>query len=169
MSAQVCNYSCMTKRTAPVQPHRVDIDETTTDNRYPQTLGQLDDDLADAVLAGDLTLRRARHTQEERETHRMYIEVTGCGWPAPTDDLRGTVVGFTHNRTDQTGPVARAVTDGAFVRLDTRPAMLYIELGDHLGTRGQYAEITGYREITRDDFDALTGLTEARRSMGWTI
>lgn len=154
---------------APVQPHRVQIDETATDNRYPQTLGQLDDDLAAAVLAGEVTLRRARERQHDRESRRMYIEVTGCGWPAPSDDLHGTVVGFTRNRLDATGPVARALVDGAFLRLDARPGMLYIELGDHVGSRSQHAEILGWREIDRDEFDRLTGLAEYRQSMGWNF
>jgi hypothetical protein len=154
---------------AAVQAHRVELDETATDNRYPQTLGQIDDDLSTAVLAGEVTLRRARATQHERESRRMYIEVKGCGWPAPSDDLRGTVVGFTRNRLDQTGPVARYLVDGAFVRLDSRPGMLLIELGEHVGSRSQHAEVLGWREITRDEFDRLTGLADARREMGWTI
>ncbi|MCC4906957.1 hypothetical protein [Microbacterium sp. cx-59] len=152
---------------AAVQPHRVAIDEAATDNRYPQTLGQLDDDLSAAVLAGDITLRRARDTQHERESRRMYIEVTGCGWPAPSDDLRGTVVGFTRNRMDYTGTVARALVDGAFVRMDDRPAMVYVELGEHVGDRSQHAEVLAWRYISRDEFDRLTGLDDVRRSMGW--
>lgn len=153
---------------APFQTHRMAIDVTATDNRYAQTLGQFDEDLAQAVLDGRITLRRARATQHERESNRVYIEVSGCGWPAPSDDLRGTVVGFTRNRTDCTGPVACALVDGVFVRLDARAAMLYVEVGEHVGTRGQYAEITGWREVDRDEYDRLTGIAEARASMGWT-
>ncbi|MGZ0070007.1 hypothetical protein [Microbacterium arborescens] len=152
---------------AALQPHRVQVDETATDNRYPQTLGQFDPDLGEAVLRGEVTLRRARETQHERESHRMYIETKGCGWPAPSDDLRGTVVGFTRNRLDPTGAVATYRVDGAFVRLDLRPGMLYIELGEHVGDRSQHAEILGWREIDRDEFDRLTGLAEIRRDMGW--
>ncbi|TDL43846.1 hypothetical protein [Microbacterium oleivorans] len=151
---------------APVQPHRVNIDETSTDNRYPQTLGQFDEDLEQAVLHGELTLRRARETQHERESHRMYVETKGCGWPAPSDDLRGTVVGFTRNRLDATGPVAIYRVDGAFLRLDVG-GMLYIELGEHVGRRGQHAEIIGWCRIDRDEFDRLTGIAEVRASMGW--
>jgi len=155
------------RATVPVTSLRVDLDVTTTDNRYPQTLGQFDGDLAEAVLEGRITLRRARAMQHERESHRVYIEVTGCGWPAPSEDLRGTVVGFTRNRTDCTGPVARAVVDGVFVRLDARPAMLYIVVGEHVGSRGQHAEIVSWREIDRDEYDRLTGIAEVRASMGW--
>jgi hypothetical protein len=154
---------------APLQPHRVQIDESATDNRYPQTLGQFDPDLGEAVLRGEVTLRRARETQHERESRRMYVETKGCGWPAPSDDLRGTVVGFTRNRLDATGAVGIYRVDGAFVRLDVRPGMLYIELGEHVGDRLQHAEILGWREIDRDEFDRLTGLAEARREMGWTF
>lgn len=152
---------------APVQPNRVTIDETTTDNRYPQTLGQFDDDLADAVLAGDITLRSARATQHEREARRMYIEVTGCNNSVSGE--HGTTVAFTRNRLDATGPVARYLVDGAFVRLDQRPAMIYVELGEHVGSRSQYAEVVSWREIDRDEFDRLAGLTEYRQSMGWTL
>lgn len=151
---------------APAQPHRVEIDEAATDNRYPQTLGQFDEDLERAVLRGEVTLRRARETQHERESRRLYIETKGCGWPAPSDELRGTVVGFTHNRLDATGPVAIYREDGAFLRLDAG-GMLYIELGERAGRRGQYAEITSWRQIDRDEFDRLTGLAEVRASMGW--
>lgn len=151
---------------APVQPHRIEIDETATDNRYPQTLGQFDEDLEQAVLRGEITLRRARATQHERESGRMYVETTGCGWPAPSDDLRGTVVGFTRNRLDVTGPVAVYRVDGAFLRLDIG-GMLYIELGERAGRRNQHAEITSWRRIDRDEFDRLTGLAEMRASLGW--
>ncbi|MDF2991884.1 MAG: hypothetical protein K0S37_2398 [Microbacterium sp.] len=153
--------------TAVVQAHRVEIDVTATDNRYPQTLGQFDDDLAQAVLDGEVTLRRARETQHERESHRLYIEVTGCN--ATVGGEHGTTVGFTRNRLDATGPVAIYRVDGAFVRLDERPAMMYVELGEHLGSRSQYAEVTGWREIDRDEFDRLTRLAEYRASMGWTL
>lgn len=141
------------------------LDETATDNRYPQTLGQLDDDLAQAVLAGDITLRRAQATHYERMANRLYIEVTGCN--TTVGEEHGTTVGFTRNRLDATGPVARYLVDGAFVRLDDGRRMFYVELGEHVGGRSQYAEVIGYREIDRDEFDRLTGLAEMRASMGW--
>lgn len=159
----------MEKLMSAVTVARVNIDETATDNQYPQTLGQFDEDLSQAVLTGTVTLRRARSIQHERESRRMYIEVDGCGWPAPSDDLRGTVVGFTRNRLDTTGPVAMYRTDGAFVRLDCRPGMVYVELGDYVGRRLVHAEVLGWREIDRDEFDRLTGLDDVRRSMGWTL
>ena len=141
------------------------LDETATDNRYPQTLGQLADDLARAVLAGDITLRSAQATHHERMANRMYIEVTGCN--ATVGEEHGTVVAFTRNRMDATGAVARYLVDGAFVCLDGRRAMVYVDLGEHVGDRGQYAEIIRWREIDRDEFDRLTGISEMRASMGW--
>lgn len=141
------------------------LNETATDNRYPQTLGQLDDDLAQAVLVGEITLRTAQAKHQARMANRMYIESTGCN--ATVGEEHGTVVAFTRNRMDATGPVARYLIDGAFVRLDDRRAMVYVELGEHVGDRSQYAEIIRWREIDRDEFDRLTGITEMRASMGW--
>jgi len=57
----------------------------------------------------------------------------------------------------------------AYVVLDERPVMLLVELGQRLGDRLSWAEVTGVREISRDEFDRLTGLEELRRGMGWTL
>lgn len=66
-------------------------------------------------------------------------------------------------------PSAQSDAVGAFVRLDLREAMLYVELGERSGTRRQMAAVTGWREVGRDEFDQLTGIADVRRAMGWDI
>lgn len=65
--------------------------------------------------------------------------------------------------------VTRALghVSGAFVRLDEREAMLYVELV-HSDEEG-WMKVTSSREIDRDEFDQLTGLAGARRDMGWNL
>lgn len=143
---------------APIQPHRVDLDETTTDNTYPRTLGQLDPDLERAVLNGTITLRRAQTEYYQRLESRIYIEVSGCN--TTINGERGVTVGFTHHANTKTG---------AFVRLDDRPAMLYVELGHRTGERLVHAQIGNVREIDRDEFDRLNGIDRLRNELGWKL
>ena len=81
---------------------------------------------------------------------------------------------------------------GGFIRLAERPAMVYVTFGASVtgpcdcwtqsdlerehnpqcstqSGRLTHREVTGSREVTRDEFDALTGLAEVRRSMGWDL
>lgn len=119
---------------------------------------------------------------ETMETQTIYTEATGC--TTYINGERGILVEFTRG-------VAGYKT-GGFVRLDERPAMLYVTFGASVtgpcdcwtqtdaerahnpqcrtqGDRLTHREVTGSREITRDEFDALTGLAEIRRSMGWDL
>lgn len=82
----------------------------------------------------------------------------------------------------------------AFVQLDERPAMLYVQLGDLVPvcscgsaradsngrtwhnpqcnlTTGRVVEqeVLAVREVDRGEFDALTGIARLRREMGWTL
>lgn len=108
----------------------------------------------------------------------IYTEVTGT--TCRVNGERGTVTGFMLE-------VGKKV--GAFVKLDERSAMLYVELGAQvaacscgrpdLGLDGHHVqcnvttgrsvhhEVTAAREIDRDEFDRITGLDEARREWGW--
>ena len=56
---------------------------------------------------------------------------------------------------------------GVIVRLD-EGGTAYITTGARTGERDGWAFIDHVRRITRDEFDDLTGLTDARREMGWT-
>lgn len=63
-------------------------------------------------------------------------------------------------------PTPADPADGVFVRLAEREAMLYVDIRPD---GSDWPEILGWRQISRDEFDHLTGLTDARRSMGWDI
>lgn len=112
----------------------------------------------------------------------IYTETRGC--TTYINGERGTLVEFT------TG-VAGYLT-GGFIRLAERPAMVYVTFGASVtgpcdcwtqsdlerehnpqcstqSGRLTHREVTGSREVTRDEFDALTGLAEVRRSMGWDL
>jgi hypothetical protein len=120
------------------------------------------------------------YTRDMSET--IYTEVTGC--TTYIGGERGVLVEFTKG-------IAGYIT-GGFVRLDERPAMIYVTFGKRvtgpcecwsqsdpsrghnplcraLSDRLTHREVTGSREVTRDEFDALTGLAEVRRSMGWDL
>ncbi len=56
---------------------------------------------------------------------------------------------------------------GAFIRLDEREAMLYVELVHN--EKDGWMDVATSREINRDEFDRLTGLASARRDMGWNL
>jgi hypothetical protein len=56
---------------------------------------------------------------------------------------------------------------GAFVRLDEREAMLYVELVH--SEKDGWMDVAASREIDRDEFDRLTGLADARRDLGWNL
>lgn len=88
----------------------------------------------------------------------LYTETSGT--TAYIGGKRGTVVQFTR---------ALGRKTGAFVRLAEEPVMLYVLLAGATGSRGQWHEIGAWREINRDEFDRLTGLTEARQSLGWDL
>lgn len=91
-------------------------------------------------------------------TDSIYTQVKGT--TAHIGHERGTVVGFTR---------AGGALTGAFVRLHLRAAMLYVALGNPSDERGNWHAVIGSREISRDEFDRLSGLAEARLSMGWNI
>lgn len=57
----------------------------------------------------------------------------------------------------------------AFVKLDERSAMLYVELGAAAGERRERHEIVAVREIDRDEFDRLNGIDALRRELGWDL
>ena len=101
--------------------------------------------------------RRADNGSIEAQT--LYIEVSGCN--ATINGERGRTVGFTH--------AVGNVTSGAFIRLDDRPAMLYVELGHRAGERNERAEILTAREIDREEFDQLAGIARLRRELGWAL
>lgn len=58
---------------------------------------------------------------------------------------------------------------GLFVRLDLRPAMLYVSVGEKVADTVGVYEVRESREITRDEFDTITGLATIRREMGWKL
>lgn len=114
------------------------------------------------------------------------ISTTGAtGTTCYVNGERGTITGF-----HRTAGLNRR-TLGVFVKLDERPAMLFIEVGssvavcdcgrpdlDKAGHHAQcnlsreapaqhHQEITAVREITRDDFDRITELDVLRRETGW--
>ena len=97
---------------------------------------------------------------------------------------RGVVKHLTYDRHGE--------TTGAIVRLDERPALMYVSLGlraikctcgadalrrehhhehcllmSNLSTL--YREVVGWREIYRDEFDQLTGIASLRSEFGWDI
>lgn len=113
----------------------------------------------------------------------IYTESTGC--TTYINGERGTLTGFTS---------FLAQVTGAFVRLDERPAMLYVTLGrrssgpcdcpaqfrtqEHraepagsrcrtLSGRTTHHEFVSAREVDRDEFDRLTAITELRAELGW--
>jgi hypothetical protein len=143
----------MNTHPTPVQAHRIDISATDAPQHFIQGM---DEDLVQLVESGDITLRRAKAQQQERDAQRIYIETTGT--TAHVGGERGTVTGV-----HRLGPDSWV---GAFVKLDERPAMLYVE-GIYAGNRRQYMTVTSSREIDRDEFDRITGLDQAREGMGW--
>lgn len=97
---------------------------------------------------------------------------------------RGVVKHITHSR--------HGDPSGAVVRLDERAAVIYVELGmralictcgaealfrahhhpdcllmSKLSTN--YREVLGWREIDRNEFDALTGIASLRSELGWDL
>lgn len=94
----------------------------------------------------------------------MYTEVAGC--IVYIGGRLGETKSFRHSS---------GRTVGAFVQLANPEAetwagdMLYVELSAvPVGDRGTHREILNHRTISRDEFDVLTGLAQARRDMGWT-
>lgn len=100
----------------------------------------------------------------------IYTETTGC--TVILGDQRGTLTELHH---EGVGDHRRTV--GAFVRLDgpvdaegrciAQGPMLYVTLGKVTGNRGQDHEVTGWRVVTRDDFDHIVGIEDFRASCGW--
>lgn len=97
---------------------------------------------------------------------------------------RGVIKHITHSRQGE--------PDGAIVRLDDRPAFVYVELGlkaltcscgaealhrehhhqhcDLMSNLSTYhREVLGWREIDRDEFDQLTGIASLRSEFGWDL
>ncbi|GAA2230105.1 hypothetical protein N1031_06830 [Herbiconiux moechotypicola] len=100
----------------------------------------------------------------EATTDPLYTEVAGC--TCYIGGQRGVTTGFTYSP-GLSGPEM----NGAFVKLDEgdRP-MLYVTLGAPVSgdnARMTHREVLAWREISRDGFDSLTGLADARRKMGW--
>jgi hypothetical protein len=56
---------------------------------------------------------------------------------------------------------------GAFVRLDERPVMVYVELGEPVGSL--HHKVVSFREIDREEFDRLNGIDIWRRDLGWDL
>jgi len=117
----------------------------------------------------------------EREAQAMFVSP---GVITHVTGERGVVKHVIHDRYGE--------TTGAIVRLDERPSLFYVELGmraitctcgadalrrehhheqcdlmSNLSTL--YREVTGWREISRDDFDELTGIDSLRREFGWDV
>ena len=81
------------------------------------------------------------------------------------DGERGTITALRY----ETRPgvtVAQQVLVGAFVHLNDG-AMVYVELGEKIAGEHAGYLIASAEHITRDDFDALTGIEEMRRGAGW--
>lgn len=113
------------------------------------------------------------------------ISTSGTGTTCYVRGERGTITGL-----HRTAGLNRR-TLGVFVKLDERPAMLFVEVGSpvavcdcgrpDLGKAGhhpqcnlsretphrRHCEVTAVREITRDDFDRITELDVLRRETGW--
>lgn len=74
---------------------------------------------------------------------------------------RGTVTGFVYSNG------GAAYLDGAFIMLDERPQMLYVEVQ---ATREErWHEVTSVRAINRDEFDRLADVDGIREALGWRI
>jgi len=88
----------------------------------------------------------------------MYTEVKGCN--TYVNGEAGVTVGFLYEQQFRAG---------AFVKLMDRAAMLYVELGKTVGDRKDRQEIVSVREIGRDEFDRLNGISALRRELGWDL
>ena len=74
---------------------------------------------------------------------------------------RGTVTGFQYTNH------GASYLAGAFIALDERVAMLYVELA---ATRDErHHEVTSVREINRDEFDRMTDIDGIRETLGWKL
>ena len=85
----------------------------------------------------------------------IYTEVSGTNFVA--ERLSARIVGFRYSL---------GVKVGAYAVIDISNVMLYLTLGKP-SADGKHHEVTGWRAIDRDEFDEMTGLSEARRGMGW--
>lgn len=137
------------------------MNENTTDSPSFFLQG-IDRDLVHAVEAGEITLRRAKEQQWTRDAGRIYIGA-GAGGNITVDGEHGVVTGIHYfGRSEIGAPVA------AFVKLDNRPAMLFVE-GVFAGDKGEHMTIGEAREIDRDEFDRITTIDVVRRQSGWVI
>lgn len=92
----------------------------------------------------------------------IYVEVPNT--TAIIEGKRGTVTSIHYS------PIDHSV-DGAFVGWDDG-GTAYVTTGRHAGserTDGHWThrEVESVREIDRDEFDALSGLSAIRTQLGW--
>lgn len=88
---------------------------------------------------------------------KVYIETRGTN--ATVAGRHGIVTGFTYSNID-------GQTRGAFFATDDG-TMMFLELGAYLGERDAWKAVESAREITRDQFDILSGLAPLRSELGW--
>jgi hypothetical protein len=89
---------------------------------------------------------------------RLYIEVAGTNCTIGGEQCKVASVG------------RRQATSERYVLATSfeRSVVFYVAIGNPYGDRLQYADVLHFREIeSRDEFDAITGLTEVRHAMGW--
>lgn len=87
----------------------------------------------------------------------LYVQTTGCTSYVAGGE-RGTTTAIDHY--------------GAFVRLAERDAIFYIELGDRYDKDGKpltHRKVLSAREIDRDEFDQIVGISKMRVEMGWAL
>ena len=101
----------------------------------------------------------SNHTSTTAQT--LYTEVAGTN--CYIDGQPGVVTALHY-------VTGRNTAAGAFVRIEAGTfagTMLFVKLGASLGDRRELSEILEAHVITRDEFDAMTGIAEARRQSGW--
>lgn len=97
-----------------------------------------------------------------KQVDTIYVETSGT--IAIIGGKRGTVTALHHSSIDSS-------VDGAFIGWDDG-GTAYVTTGRHAGANrggGHYThrEVASVRNIDRDEFDLLSGLTAIRKQLGW--